>query len=261
MAYTTDKNGNYKRTVRCGYCYDVGHNKGSCEAKKQNHLDNIAAYEKEIADDNFTDDWERRYAKRNLERHKAELNKSANRGKHRKCSYCKDEGHTRRTCTYRKGDMNDWADKCIAAREKFAESMTAAGFGIGALAYRKDYYSGECKDLVMIERIVWNMITHEVAVNRGNHYADVCYGRSLTPDDYYPTGRIWQMQLPVSVSNIHNEEPPHRFEERCPEIASPAPASVPEDFLTRESAMKAAKFSEEFESSRPYAYHGIEYDD
>jgi len=261
MAYIQDKNGNYKRTVRCGYCYETGHNKSSCSQKKQNHIDNIAAYEKEIADDNFVDDWERNYAKRNLERHVAELNKTVNRGRHRKCSYCKDEGHTRRTCSYRKGDMNSWIEKCIDARERLAESMSAVGFGVGALAYRKDYYSGEKKELVMIERIEWNMVTHEVAVGGRNHYADACYGRTLAPETYYPSGRLFQLQLPSSVSNINNEEFPSRFEERCPEIASAAPASVPEEFLTKESAMEAAKFSQEFDGQRPHSYCGVEYDD
>ena len=260
MAYTTDKNGNYKRTVRCGYCYDVGHNKSSCPSKKQNHKDMIAAYEKQIASDDFHDDWERDYAKRNLLRHKAELNKTVNRGKHRKCSYCKEEGHTRRTCSYRKGDMGDWVDKCLAAREKFAENMTAAGFGVGALGYRTNPW-GDNRELVMIERIVWEMINHNIAIGQNNHYADVCYGRSLEASQYYPNGRLYQMQMPETISNINNEELPHRFKERCFELVSPAPASVPEDFLTRESAMEAAKFNQEFEGSRPYTYHGVEYSD
>lgn len=260
MAYTTDKNGNYKRTVRCGYCYEVGHNKSSCSQKKQNHKDMIAAYEKQIASDDFHDDWERDYAKRNLLRHKAELSKSVNRGKHRKCSYCKQEGHTRRTCTYRKNDMNDWVDKCLTAREKFADNMAAVGFGIGALGYRTNPW-GESRELVMIERVVWKMINHNVAIGQNNHYADVCYGRALQSSEYHPTGRLYQMQMPPTVSNIDNEEVPLRFEERCFELASPAPASAPEDFLTRESAMEAAKFSKTFEDSRPYEYRDIEYDD
>ena len=261
MAYTQDENGNYKRTVRCGHCYEIGHNKSSCPQKKQMHKDKVAEYEKQLAEDNFIDDWERNYAKRVLSQHKTSLEKSANRGKHRKCSYCKDEGHTRRTCSFRKGDMNNWVDECIAAREKFVESMTATGFGIGALAYRKDYYSSDSKELVMITRVLWHMITHEVAVGRDNHYADVCYGQSLAPDNYYPNGRTWQLQLPASVSNINNDELPHRFEERCPEIVAPSPASVPEDFLTKESAMVAAKLSQKFNDSRPYNYRGVEYND
>ena len=261
MAYIQDKNGKYKRTVRCGYCYETGHNKSSCPQKKQNHKDQIAAYEKQIAEDDFSDDWERNYAKRNLERHQKELNKSLNRGKHRKCSYCGEEGHTRRTCSYRKGDMNNWIEKCIAAREKFAEKMTATGFGVGALAYYKDVYSGDRKDLVLIERVAWNLINQSVAVGENNHYADVCYGRSLKPDQYYANGRLYQLQLPSSVSNIDDEELPHRFDQRCPDIISPAPVSVPEEFLTRESAMDAAKESHIFNDSRPYEYRGVEYDD
>jgi len=260
MSYRVDENGNYVRTVRCGYCYNQGHNKSSCEAKKQNHKDLIAAYEKQLADDNFTYDHERIYAKRNIERHQAELNKSRNRGKNRKCSYCQDEGHTRRTCSYRKGDMNDWTEKCIAAREQFVEGMTAVGFGIGALAYRKEFYSKCVKELVMIEGITWNKITHEVAVSGENPYTEVCHARTLALDDHNPNGRLYRLQLPCSISNINNEELPHRFEDRCPEIVSPVSASVPEDFLTEDSAMEAAKLSGEFEDSRPYRYYGTEYD-
>ena len=73
MAYTQDENGNYKRTVRCGYCYEIGHNKSSCPQKKQMHKDKIAEYEQQIAEDKFTDDWERDYAKRLLSQHRAAL--------------------------------------------------------------------------------------------------------------------------------------------------------------------------------------------
>ena len=260
MAYTTDKNGNYKRTVRCGYCYEVGHNKSSCPKKKQNHKDQIAAYEKQLADDNFTDDWERNYAKRQLGRHKAELNKTINRGKHRKCSYCKEEGHTRRTCSFRKGDMNDWAQKCLAAREQFAERMTAVGFGVGALGMRKDPW-GDSHELVMIETVHWKHINHNIAVGADNQFADYCYGRSFTRDTYNPSGRLFKMQLPTSVTNINNHEISERFEKRCFELVSPVPAQPPENFLTMEGALEAAKISDIFEDARPYSYHGIEYDD
>ena len=261
MSYRVDENGNYKRTVRCGYCYELGHNKGSCQAKKQNHLDYIATYEKEIADDNFVDDWERDHVKRKLNRHKAELNKTTNRGKNRKCSYCKDEGHTRRTCSFRKGDMNDWVGNCLAAREKFVENMTAAGFGVGALGYRSDTWT-DAKELVLVESVNWSSITQNTAVGKDSQYQEVCYGRSLDKrDTYHPNGRLWTLMLPTAVSNINNEEVAPRFARRCLEIISPSPASPPKDFLTVESAMKAAKISEIFEDSRPYHYHGIVYDE
>ena len=64
MAYTTDANGNYKRTVRCGYCYETGHNKSSCEAKKESHKSKIAIYEQQLAKDDFCDSSDREYTKR-----------------------------------------------------------------------------------------------------------------------------------------------------------------------------------------------------
>ena len=260
MAYTVDENGNYKRTVRCGYCYEVGHNKSSCPQKKQNHKDMIAAYEKEIAEDNFTDEWERNYAQRKLDHHKAELNKTANRGKHRKCSYCKEEGHTRRTCSYRKGDMEDWIDKCLAAREKFIENMTAVGFGIGALGYRKDPWGGN-RELVMIEHISWDSINHTIALGSENQYRDVFSSRSFNAHPHYPGGRLWQLQLPPVISNIDGQEIDQPRSHRSVfELISPSPATFPEDLLTRESAAVAAKRSEIFQDSRPYEYRDIEYD-
>ena len=260
MSYRTDEKGNYVRTVRCGHCYELGHNKSSCETKKQNHKDQIAGYEQQLADDLFTDDWERKYAKRNLERHQAELNKVASRGKNRKCSYCKDEGHTRRTCSFRKGDMNDYAEKCLAAREKFAENMTSVGFGIGSLGYRKDSW-GDGAELTLVEGINWDYFTHNIAIEEPNHYHELIRARSFVETEYYPTGRMWGCMLPPQVSNINNVEVSERFERRCFEIVSPSDPVFPEDFLTLEGAMRAAKKSEDFDETRPYMYHGITYDE
>ena len=260
MSYRVDENGNYVRTVRCGYCYEQGHNKGSCKQKKQNHENYIAEYEKEIAEDNFSDDWERDNTKRLLERHKADLNKSRNRGKNRKCSYCKDEGHTRRTCSFRKGDMNDYATKCVAAREKFVENMTATGFGIGALGYRRDHW-GDNKILVLVESIKWDEVTHNVAIGQNGHYRDVVIVRNFQPTQHRANGTSYSTLLPSAVSNIDNEEVADQFERRCFQVISPADPSVPEDFLTLTSALRAAKHNEEFNETRPFKYHGTEYDD
>ena len=260
MSYRVDENGNYVRTVRCGYCYEQGHNKGSCKAKKQNHERHIAEYEKEIADDIFSDDWDRQHTKRLLERHKAELNKSRNRGKNRKCSYCKDEGHTRRTCSFRKGDMNNYAVKCIAAREKFVENMTAVGFGIGALGWKKSHWGDE-QTLTIVENINWKYLTHHSAVDGVYQYTELVNVRTLVPTERSPTGHAKTVMLPTKVSNISNAEVSLQFERRCFEIVSPVDPCIPEDFLTLESGLTAAATSEDFNESRPYSYHGITYDE
>jgi len=43
MAYMTDENGNYKRTVTCGHCYEKGHNKSSCKSMRQRLRERIAS--------------------------------------------------------------------------------------------------------------------------------------------------------------------------------------------------------------------------
>lgn len=260
MSYRVDENGNYVRTVRCGHCYEQGHNKSSCKAKKQHHENYVAEYEKEIADDNFADDWERDNTKRLLERHKASLNKSVNRGKNRKCSYCKDEGHTRRTCSFRKGDMNDYAAKCVASREKFVENMTAVGFGIGALGWKKTHW-GEEQTLTIVESINWRFFTHHSALGETYQYTEFVTARSLTPTERHPTGVPRTVLLPSKVSNINNMGVSLEFERRCFEVVSPVNPSFPEDFLTLESGLEAAATSEDFNDSRPYSYHGITYDE
>jgi len=261
MSYRIDENGNYKRTVRCGYCYEQGHNKGSCKAKKQNHLDQIAAYEKEIAEDNFTDDWGRDYAKRLLSQHKFSLEKSANRGKNRKCSYCSDPGHTRRTCSFRKGDMKSWAITTIDAREKFIDNMVGLGLGVGALGYRKSPYSES--ELAIVEYINWEAINYRLSPGMVDQWAEVLRVRDVQTSDWHPTGRTVGLQLPTAVTLIDDEHGPvhRRAGSHDFEVVSSADVNPPANFLTLDAALEAAKKNSLFEGPRGSLYYGATYDD
>ena len=53
MAYMTDENGNYKRTVRCGYCYEKGHNKSSCPEFRKHLREQIANSKAALAKDEW----------------------------------------------------------------------------------------------------------------------------------------------------------------------------------------------------------------
>ena len=97
MAYMTDENGNYKRTVRCGHCYEKGHNKGSCPKRKQDLKTNIEAYSKQLAEDKFRNSYDRECIERYLRRSKEQLHKMETKDQNRKCGYCSEPGHTRRT--------------------------------------------------------------------------------------------------------------------------------------------------------------------
>jgi len=263
MSYYTDENGNWKRTVTCGYCYEKGHNKGSCKAKKQNHLDQIAGYEHRLAEDNFTEDWERRSAQRYLDRHKAELNKVANRGKNRKCSYCTGYGHNRRSCGYKKNDMNDFATKALAAREKFAERFAEAGLGVGALGHAHSWRTGDNSVLAMVDRIDWARLTHECALGENLQCNEIIYATNITPDEHYPDGERFSNMLKPELININDVEDSARSrnKERGFEVISPVETSFPDDFLTMAGCLVAAVERGLFEKERPYDYHGIEYDD
>jgi len=133
MAYITDENGNYKRTVRCGHCYEKGHNKGSCNKRKEDLASNIERYEKELAEDNFSENWYKTNTERYLSRSKEELNKMLTKGQNRKCGYCTMPGHTRRTCPDRKEKVADNTASALTLRKGAAERMIDDGFGPGSL--------------------------------------------------------------------------------------------------------------------------------
>jgi len=224
----------------------------------------IADYEKQIADDNFCDDWERNYAQRNLDRHKAELSKTVNRGKNRKCSYCSAPGHTRRTCMSKKGDMSDYANKALVAREKFAEKFEEAGLGIGALLSVKNWRDHAEEELAIIENIKWEYITHEIATGESHEFRDVVCSRTLAPTEYYPRGEFHTNSLLVDIADINGAEDyirENRIKREKYRLVSPVEASFPNDFLTIPGCIAAAVASKHFEKERPYDYHGVSYDD
>ena len=133
MAYSVDENGNYKRTVRCGHCYEVGHNKSSCEKRKTQLRENVERYTKELAEDNFADSWQKENIERYLINSKQQLDSVTKKGKKRSCGYCHEVGHTRRTCPTRKTEVQEYSRKLMIARTKMADKLTGEGIFVGAL--------------------------------------------------------------------------------------------------------------------------------
>ena len=133
MAYKVDENGNYQRTVRCGHCYEIGHNKSSCPKRKQDLKDNIARYTKELEEDNFSESWYKENTERYLANSKQQLEKMTQKGKKRSCGYCHEVGHTRRTCPTRKTEVEEYSRRLMIARTKMADNLTSEGIFVGAL--------------------------------------------------------------------------------------------------------------------------------
>jgi hypothetical protein len=157
MAYITDENGNYKRTVTCGHCYEKGHNKGSCAKRKVDLAQRVEHYEQELSKGDL-DSWRKDNMERHLERTKSDLNKMMTKGQNRKCGYCGEPGHTRRTCPTRKTLVAEKTTEAIAIRTSAAERMVADGFGPGSLVSVVDPRERSASVLAIVTKVDFEAI-------------------------------------------------------------------------------------------------------
>ena len=133
MAYITDDKGNYKRTVRCGYCYETGHNRSSCQMLRQHLSDSIEKDKVALAKDEWEYDWQESDTRRRFEHNVKKLHKLESKGKGRKCGYCNKPGHTRRTCSLRKEEVQTATEKTLKFRRELCDRFISHGLGPGAL--------------------------------------------------------------------------------------------------------------------------------
>jgi hypothetical protein len=206
MAYMTDENGNYKRTVTCGHCYDKGHNKGSCEKRKVDLAERVKVYEKELTNPDL-EGWRRTNAERYLERSKSDLNKMLTKGQNRKCGYCSETGHTRRTCPERKSEVSRITDETIDFRNRVAERLVNEGFGPGALV-KVRHRHGEEPRLAVVTHINFMELTTRCKVSPNDYFNGhngVGYQYLVPFEDTwggsYTNGECY---LPVNYTNVDN---------------------------------------------------------
>ena len=144
--------GNHNGTVRCGVCYQRGHNKRSCPAYTDRLLKTFERHRVEMeACQEKNEDGS--YYRRRMEHLAEEIGKRTGtnpltkqkitkRGPTRKCSYCKHKhgswednglGHTRRTCKELKADMAAMVEANKAYRAGILENLRANQIGVGSL--------------------------------------------------------------------------------------------------------------------------------
>lgn len=109
----------YNGTVRCSYCGESGHNRATCK-----HLEERMRELLETGTVSQRGQAERYFDKK--------LSKSR-RAQSRRCTYCNETGHNRRTCKKLERHINVYADMVYAARQKMLSNMIQFGFGPGAL--------------------------------------------------------------------------------------------------------------------------------
>ena len=95
-------------SVRCGYCYEVGHNRRTCPSYKKNL---------------------KRAAENGNPYAKEQLNKKIVRT----CGYCSRSGHDKRTCEYLKRDTNRLAAINLEVRKRIQKKAQDFNFGVGTL--------------------------------------------------------------------------------------------------------------------------------
>jgi|TARA_R110002020_G_scaffold17173_1_gene60553 hypothetical protein len=111
--------GRYRSSPTCSKCWQQGHTKRGCPAYR-------AKAEKWLAENPEAEGYEKPYWVREVETYK-------NMGKNRKCSWCSEQGHNKRSCPARKEATLKNISKNKEWRAQVLESMKKMGLGNGAL--------------------------------------------------------------------------------------------------------------------------------
>jgi len=160
----------HKKTVRCGYCRYQGHNRSSCSQ--------YAARVEEIRQSEGSDHWV-------VADHDAKKARRKASGKSRKCSYCSEGGHNRKTCTTIKTDMEKVRANNVEYRKQIFKAMVNQGIFVGAivesdtntqLVNPKDYAGARYKTPMVITAVMWNNIN--VWERSYNYYSDEIQSRA-----------------------------------------------------------------------------------
>ena len=159
--------GNYNGTVRCGHCYQQGHNKRSCPRKLEQLQRQYAEAKEGNSDSYYVDYYATQIAKMtgtNPESGATRKRRNESYGRH--CSYCREQGHSRRTCPALKEDTRNYRRMASVVRRDMLARMKEQGFGVGSLvtmtsnAWNGD--AGEYQETTsayLVTGIAWDSIT------------------------------------------------------------------------------------------------------
>lgn len=137
----------------CGYCGQRGHNRRTCRDVRLAYEQHLCEQQERLASV-VSNSYEEESLKRGIARTAERLGKltgtnpvtgedvARNRASTRKCSYCKESGHTRRTCETLKQDQEVYREATRIARATVAHRIEEAQVGIGTMyTNRTGYYS------------------------------------------------------------------------------------------------------------------------
>ena len=132
--------------MSCSYCYGYGHNRVGCPERKKRVED--------LRSGGQSDHYLVTAEDRRKQSHQ-------NRGP-RRCSWCNETGHNRRTCKNLRGIKDRFASYNSAFRRRAFEDLKEQGLGVGALVKLDqtwyDYHAGARKEetiIYMITKVFW----------------------------------------------------------------------------------------------------------
>ena len=132
---------------RCSYCGQPGHTKPTCPTYKA-WIEDRRAMRGDA-------DW-------HVQNYDAKKRKKADSAKNRKCSYCREGGHTRRTCAALKADIETTREILVEFRRNWLNRLVEEGLGSGALVAvdvwgeRRVYF---VRSMVTRDVVWWNKPT------------------------------------------------------------------------------------------------------
>ena len=140
---TVYKNGGYVRTVTCSACWEPGHNKSKCPARKERY----ERAKEEDPDSWFVKTYEREKESRSV----------------RSCGYCRESGHTRRTCAHRKSDRAKTVEMNKEWRRQALDYFENLGLGVGSLieVENKSRWGSNTSHNVLVTGIHWENLTFQ----------------------------------------------------------------------------------------------------
>ena len=154
----------HKKTVRCGYCRKPGHNRSSCPE----YAERIETLRSQSGNDYYV-----------VAQYDAKKARRKASGTSRKCSYCSEGGHNRKTCPTIKSDMEKVRVSNVEYRKQTFKAMVNQGIFVGALVTSdantlfinpKDHNGGRFRTPMVVTSVMWNNINvWETAYNYYSH--------------------------------------------------------------------------------------------
>ena len=123
--------GNNKKTVKCGFCHRLGHNRVSCPKLKSQIEETRQLFGSDHPDVYEYDDYKNRYSK------KSRINANTIR----KCSYCQATSHNIRTCNQRSSDIIKLKKTNKKWRNNILNELKVRGIGVGTIMSNSGYVS------------------------------------------------------------------------------------------------------------------------